>query len=224
MSGGQLADSLGGRLGALYPGDRGRQDRVEVAAAVEPESVSASASRRPHLTFLRSTDGLRLIGCGQGILSVHVLAPYPGWESFIEQAREAVNAMPESVRGTPVEMIAVRYIDRFALPSAGVAFNDFLTVMPAKPVGMPELLKGFHVALQTMDPKDGTIAILTVASAPSADDGHPAVIYDLNLQRQGTPICSMADNAWLSIVEDLHVRQRAIFEASITDKARELFQ
>jgi uncharacterized protein (TIGR04255 family) len=96
--------------------------------------------------------------------------------------------------------------------------------MPAKPVGMPELLEGFHVALQTIDPKDGTIAILTVASAPPVDNGHPTLIYDLNLQRQGTPIGSLADTSWLPIVEDLHLRQREIFEASITDKARELFQ
>jgi uncharacterized protein (TIGR04255 family) len=223
VQGEQLADAIADKLGALYPANRTRQDRLEVAAAIDPDSVSASARRRPHLTFLSSADGLRRLGCGPGVLSVHVLAPYPGWERLLEQAREATGALPEAVREQPLEAIAVRYIDRIALPSVDVAFHEFITVMPPRPAGMPEMLAGFHVATQTVDPRDGTVALLTVASAPPEADGRAALIYDLNLQRAGVPLGTIRDEAWVTIVEELHQRQRAIFEDSITDKARELF-
>lgn len=221
---GDLLEALKSALGSRYGGTDQDQDLIEVTAALRPGEISTSARRQAHVTFLRSVDGLRLIGCGDGMLSVHVLAPYPGWESFIEQAEEAITALPKAAANEPLRSVAVRYIDRISLPAEGLGFEDFLTIMPPRHHPMPAALVGFHVTTHSKDP-DETVATLTLASAPRAPGKDPAVIFDLTLLRVGEPLCeSFQTAAWRAIVDDLHVRQREIFEASITDRARSLFQ
>jgi uncharacterized protein (TIGR04255 family) len=209
-----ILTSLASSLADQYQGPQKQQQRVEVAT---------SGRRVPHLTFLQSANGRRFLGCAQGLLSVHVLAPYPGWESFIEQARDAVLALPNEVRVAPLTWVGVRYIDKIVLPSTDVIFDDYLKVMPAPLPAMPQQLAGFQVTSNTVDPTDGTQASLTVASTDPDADGKPVVIYDLALRRSSALGC-LAEGRWGDVVEELHQRQRDVFEASITDQARGLFE
>ncbi|MBI4858982.1 MAG: TIGR04255 family protein [Candidatus Riflebacteria bacterium] len=219
-----LLEALGGKLSSQYPGDRKIQELVETSGQVSPESVRTASRRTPHVTFLRSSDGVRLIGCGAKTMSVHNLAPYAGWESFFEQIEEAVAAVPSGLRGGGLEAISVRYIDRMTLPAGGHPFTDYLTIMPPCPGPMPSEIAEFHVVTQTMDSTDSSIALLTLASAPPTPEGRPVLLHDLHLHRRGTPLCGVDDRGWVDIVNALHERQRDVFEASITDKMRELFQ
>jgi uncharacterized protein (TIGR04255 family) len=208
-----------------YTGPHEVHDLFQFSARVEKEATSTSTTRTPHITFLRTKDGLRRIGCGIGILSVHVLAPYPGWESFREQALEAVERLPLDVRHPGLNSIAVRYVDRIGFPLSPLAqYDEYLTLMPIKPAEMPSQLTGFHIATSSVDPVDSTAASLTLTSAPRDEQGRPNLIYDLILQRSGSPLCSLEADDWIGIVDALHTRQRAIFEDSITEKMRELFQ
>jgi hypothetical protein len=76
--------------------------------------------------------------------------------------------------------------------------------MPAKPAAMPHQLTGFHFVTQTVDPRDGTLALLTLASAPPDERGQPVVLYDLNVQRAGDPLCGFDEAGWKPVVEALH--------------------
>ncbi len=217
-------DALGTRLGEQYPDRSKRQDLIELTTEVQKDALATSARKQPHVAFLRSNDGLRLVGCGDGVVSIHVLAPYPGWEAFVDQAREVVEAIPEQLRTAGLRGIAVRYIDRIVLPSKQLSFNEYLTIMPLRPSSMPPELAGFRFATHAVHPDDSTNVILTLASAGSEAEDRPALIYDLDTQRTGNPLCGLRDTMWVEIAEALHQQQRDIFEESITDRARELFQ
>ncbi|NOY25060.1 MAG: TIGR04255 family protein [Oligoflexia bacterium] len=172
---------------------------------------------------LKSRDGLRLVGCGTGRLSIHVLAPYPGWEQFINQAQQVMRAASSALGDHPISQVTVRYIDQITLPVAtGLPFNELLPAMPPKPSGMPEQLSAFRFVFQTIDPEDGCLATMTLASAPSDDEGRLVVLYDLQLRVGGDPCCGTNEAEWLPIVERLHHRQRDIFEgsASMEDEVR----
>lgn len=224
VDGQDLSAALEAVLGSQYLGTPQQQELVEVSAKIRPDSLDTSARRFPRTKFLRSTDGLRLLGCSAKALSVHVLAPYPGWERFLEQAREALYALPSIIRDKGLSSVGVRYIDRIVLPSTNVNFAEFLTVMPPCPEGMPNQLSAFHLATQTLDPADGTEATLTIASAGLSETNQPALVYDLTVRRNASPRWELTDTAWLTALEELHVRLRGIFEASITDSTRKLFQ
>jgi len=222
-----LATSLRAALGETYDAeDTKTQDRIEAHLSVPPEGgVAAAAKRTPHLTLLQSASGHRLLGCGVGNLSVHALAPYPGWESFMAQAKEATEALPESVADAPVHSLCVRYIDKIELPAEeSIGFGDFITVIPPRPERMPDVLSGCYYATQTTDPRDGTFAKLTVASVPHTPGGAATLLYDLLLRRGRESPYSFQPESWQPVVEELHIRQREIFEQSITDRTRKLFQ
>lgn len=218
----EVLRSLRTSLGTKYTGEPRKQNRFEISATVEGDAVKSTAETRPHMTFLRSADGLRLIGCAPRTLSIHVLAPYPGWERFLEQAQEAVHALPPHLLSANVTAVAVRYIDRIALPDGNA--SRFISIMPKRPGSMPAQLTAFHVVTQAEDPADGTTAMLTIASAHPGPDGKTVMIYDLNVQRIGASLCRFDDSQWVPIVEALHKRQREIFEDSITDDMRKLFE
>jgi uncharacterized protein (TIGR04255 family) len=216
-----LFETLRSSLATRYPAEA-RQDRLDVS--IKTDGGEPSAVRAPHLAFLRSNDGLRALGCGEQTLSVHVLAPYPGWESFIEQVEEALGALPEEASAGGLTAVGVRYIDTITLPGAAKSIGDYLTIMPQRPEGLPSALSAFHFATQTVDEEDGTVARLTLAAGPPTPEGAPVVIYDLSLRREGAALCGLRDAGWRPIVEALHQRQRDVFEASITDRMREMFQ
>lgn len=225
VSGEDLAATLSAALGQRYSGEPKRQDLVTLHASWGPAGVGTAANRVPHLTFLRTPDGLRLLGCGNGALSVHVLAPYPGWESFIEQGTQAVEALPEEVRRLPLRAIGVRYIDRIRLPAgAEYAWSDYIQVMPPCPASMPRELVSFQTVTQAIDSETGALAALTVASVPTPP-GEPSVVqYDLAMRLVPMPPCTLLDETWLSMVNALHERERDIFEESITDRLRGTFE
>ena len=223
VTGEQLLEAVKGALGGQYSGRPRPQELLEFQATLSPGGVSTAARKELHLTFLTSDDGLRLVGCGNGMLSVHVLAPYPGWEAFLEQATAAVRAAAPVVAPWGFQQIAVRYIDRMFLPiGEGISFNECLLAFPNRPAAMPENLAAFQYVTQTVDPIDGTSASIILASAPS-ENGRPVVLYDLTLWRTGAPLTGVSEADWIPVVEELHDRQRDIFEGSITDALRETF-
>ena len=225
ITGEQLLAAVHEALGDQYAGKRRPQELLEFQATMSPGGVSTAARKGLHLTFLASEDGLRLVGCGNGMLSVHVLAPYPGWDVFLEQAVSVVRAASPLLADSGLHQIAVRYIDQIVLPVGdGVSVHDCLTAFPSKPDAMPDSLLAFQYVTNSVDPKDGTVASMILSSAPPGDDGRPVVLFDLTVWRAASPLAGVHAADWVPIVEALHQRQRDIFEGSITDRLRETFQ
>ncbi len=127
--------------------------------------------------------------------------------------------LPLPIRESGLRALAVRYIDRIEFKEPDVVFNDYFTVMPRRPEQMPEQLLGFSFSTQAFDPKDQTISLLTMSSAIG-----PAVSYDLSMLRAWPSGFDFKTEDWLIVSDDLHARQKEMFENSITDKMRELFQ
>ena len=219
-----LLESLGQDLAKKYAGPRKKQSRVDASITVNAEMVATEARRTTPIVFLISEDGLRLIGCAESALSVHVLAPYPGWERFAEQVEEAVAALPEVVKRKNLSRLSVRYVDRIVMPAGDIELGDYLKTVPKRPDSMPREISALHVVTQSRDPSDGTTALLTIAAIPpDSKEGRVELMYDLLLQRTGDPLCGLVDKKWLEIVDNLHVRQRDVFEDSITERMKQLF-
>jgi uncharacterized protein (TIGR04255 family) len=217
-----LLESLSGALAESYSGERREGLRFEVQAQIQDEQVASSARQIPSVTFLSSSDGLRLVGCADNLLTVHVLAPYPGWESFVAQAHEVVEALPVSVKEAGLRAIGVRYLDRIKLPDGlQDSPNEYLTVLPQRPTAMPPNLTSYVFQTQSQDDDQRVMAVINCSLSGAGEDG-TLIGLDLNLvcQRDLEPL---SKNTWKLVVEGLHQRQREIFEEAITDKMRDLF-
>lgn len=208
------------RLQGSYPGTARASQQIELQASMSNAGLATSARATLRAMLFPSADGTRLVGLGKGLISVHMLAPYQGWEEFIAQAEAGVGAYLAEVQPSGLMSAAVRYIDRVKLPPDVGPLAEYFVGLPPRPEAMPEQLLAFHVVVQSSDP-DGTVALHTLSSAPPEQDGGPVVLYDLNLVHPFSPAADIS--AWRDEIERLHERQRAIFEDSITPKTRELF-
>jgi uncharacterized protein (TIGR04255 family) len=155
------------------------------------------------------------------LLTVHVLAPYPGWASFLPRVQGALTVYRELARPEAVTLIGVRYINQIMLPEgASTNLLEYFPCLPSRPDSMPGVLDGFHIVTQAHDAKDDFTAVLTMASVPS-NDHQLAVLYDLNVVRTFEKPVSLDELP--RHADFLHARQRRIFEDSITENTRRLF-
>jgi len=210
------------QLATSYDGRRWRQKELVILATATPSSVGSSATQVDGPEFLINADGTRVIGVGQKGLSVHVLAPYPGWEAFLEAIQEAVALLPQSFVDAGFARVTLRYIDRWRLAGGVETLPDYVTIAPAvRSLGVvPRRLHLFH---EFAGEREGETAMLFVAAEP-VDDGATTVVLDLGLTAFRTGDESPEVETWSETLARLHDRQREIFEASITDASRRLFE
>lgn len=175
------------------------------------------------VTQLSSADNLRHLICADGILSVHVLSPYPGWSVFLALAQEAVAVLSRDVRQAGLAGLGVRYLDRIHLPDRFPNFHDYISVMPTCSA-MSGHTSSFTSGITTTDSSTQTRESLLVTSI-SEDDNRWSFVCEVDVFREPHPPLTLEDDKdWITALELLHRRQREIFEASITDRTRELFQ
>lgn len=207
-----------------YPGKPRRQTRFDIQAKVNGDDLSTESAVTFHQALFPSEDGLSIVGVGAGQISVHVLAPYLGWEKFLPLVKEAVEMYASEARPDGVSLVGVRYIDQISLPvTAEKPVESFFTCFPKSPSAMPSALDAFHFVTQSRDVERDFSAVLTLASVPTTmPSPRQVVLFDLNLVRifAGLPanIGDVERHA-----EFLHAQQKTIFEACITEKTRELF-
>jgi uncharacterized protein (TIGR04255 family) len=146
----------------------------------------------------------------------------PGWQLFLPRVREALSVYQELARPDGLLLVGVRYIDQIFLPGdAETNLLEYFPCLPPRPESMPGSLDAFHFVTQARDANDNYTAVLTMASVPSQDHRF-GVLYDLNVVRafqKPVPLDDLEQHA-----DFLHARQRRIFEDSITESTRRLFE
>lgn len=134
-----------------------------------------------------------------------------------------MKAIPGDISSGGFTWLSVRYIDRLRFPrNEPLDLSEYFLTAPQPTNSTPRILAGFQSTTQWFDEQTRTTALLTMASM--VEHEHPALLYDLNVIRTSPEGSAIAESEWEEIVDELHVRQRDIFEESITDKTRELFR
>lgn len=218
----QLLAAMHTRFVAEYGGASRQTGQLQLAAHLAGDAVLTHGQMNMDMVLLPTADGRAVVGLGADRLSVHVVEPYPGWTSFRPRIAAALEAWREVAAPTGVLAVSVRYIDRIKIPAGGGSLQDYFPLLPRRPEAAPAQMQAFHVVTQSYDPELDYSAVLTMASA--LPEGEKLVmLYDLNVLRvrqdPGIGLDVVMDQ-----VDFLHDRQKLIFEASITNKTRELFQ
>lgn len=160
-----------------------------------------------------------------------VRAPYERWESFRDEARRLWEAYRSASNVNYVTRIAVRYINRIDIPQrgyTGMRLEDYITIYPELPEDFPPNGTMSQYFLQLQVPQNDIESMLVINSTPEAPpvEGVSSVILDFDLFRETAeqPWEGKDDATVWSFLEKLHERKNEIFEASITDRTRELIQ
>jgi len=183
-------------------------------------SIKIDASRE-HSGFLyRSKDGLRILQTKLNGFTFNRLAPYNTWEEFSADARQLWEIYKRVCQPSSVTRAAVRFINRLDLPGPIVDFKDYLRTVPEVAPDLPQGLSTFFMQLQIPQEDLNCMLIINEAFTPSISPELVSVLLDFDLFRE--QVWQIDDEDIWHFLEKLRQRKNIVFEASITDKTREL--
>lgn len=185
---------------------------------------SPSAAVLPQLGHRRaSIDMTELLVLTSAAFVSSQLAPYPGWNAFYERFVRDWKVWKRVVGFKEISRIGVRYINRIDIPISGpiVEFENYLNVY-AK---IPDVLGpvGGYAAQAVLPQADiGCTLRLNSAVVPSPILDHMSILFDQDIAKEVDPPQSDGDIS--DLLNRIRVKKNEVFEACITDRARELFQ
>jgi len=148
------------------------------------------------------------------------LAPYGTWDTFRNEARVLWSEYRRVAKPERVTRAAVRYVNRLDLPLPMNDLKDYLTTVPEIAPEIDQGLQHFflHATIPLHDIRSTLILQETIID--STDPAHASIVLDIDIAR--TENLPENDEGLWSLFDDLRVAKNHVFEASITDKTREL--
>lgn len=186
------------------------------------QKVSATASSRQIGFLFISGDEKQVFQARLDGFTMSRLAPYGSWDPFRDEARRLWNTYRSIANPVKIVRLAVRYINRLDLPLPLRDFKDYLRTVPEVSPDLPQELAGYFMQL-TIPQKDiKSMVLLNQTIIPPSRPDVVSVVLDIDIFRSEEPP-SDEEHVW-SFFEELHRRKNEVFEACLTDQARELFQ
>jgi uncharacterized protein (TIGR04255 family) len=209
------------RVRERYPESEDVFDIDINVAARQPEV----RQRHTGVKLTSSPEATDILLLKRGSITTSRLAPYTDWANFCRVGRDNFDIWRGIVGKSPrITRIASRYINRVDIPQRGSQVNtfDFVVIQPSVPAGVLADLKAFGVHVSSSMPDDPAInVLLNTSQVPSPLIGHTSVLLDIDVYLDRD--LPQDDNELWLVAERLHSAKNALFEAAITDRARELF-
>lgn len=183
-------------------------------------NIKIDASRQHHGFLFRSEDGLRIFQATLSGFTFNRLAPYKTWEEFRGEARQLWEVYKDICKPSSVIRAAVRFINRLDLPGPALDLKDYLRTVPEVSPDLPQGLSAFFMQLQIPQEDLNCMLIINEAFAPPTSPELVSVILDFDLFRE--QIWQSDDEEIWRFLEQLRQRKNQAFEASITERTREL--
>ncbi|GER86533.1 TIGR04255 family protein [Dictyobacter vulcani] len=152
------------------------------------------------------------------------LAPYSSWNNFHKEAKLLWQIYKNICQPINVTRAAVRFVNQINIPVLEkVELNDYLRTVPDVSTDLTQgMLSSFFMQLQIPQTDLNCILIINEALAPQVTPGFMSIILDIDLYRE--QLWQSNDESIWTFLEKLHLRKNQVFEASITDKTRRLFE
>lgn len=185
-------------------------------------NFTVDTSERQIGLWFRSEDNLQVFQSTLEGFTFNHLAPYTSWSEIRATARHLWNIYKELCQPLFVVRAAIRYINQLHIPTKeAIELKDYLRTLPEISPDLPQSsLQNFFIQLQIPQPDLDCMLVINEAIAPRLSPEEMTVIFDLDLFRQHIWE-SDDEDIWLSL-DRLRRRKNEVFEASITDKIREL--
>src|SRR5680860_393498 len=184
--------------------------------------VSATAGSQ-HMGYLFQSENTKQIYQARlDGFTMSRLAPYENWKALRDEARRLWDIYRSIAKPSRVVRLAVRYINRIDIPLPFRDFKDYLRTVPEVSPDLPQELSGYFLQLSIPMDDIKSLALINETIIESASPNIVSVVLDIDVFRH-TELPADEEGIW-TFFEELRDRKNKVFEASITDKARELFE
>lgn len=195
----------------------------EAMLTFSEDSLDSTIRRESHGYVFKSTDDRRILRVFPGYLSVSELAPYSGWDSFSAEALRVWGKYRKIVEPEQLNRIGVRYINRLDLPGETVRLEDYLHTFPQVSADVSAPMVRFLFNTNHILPEKRVAVSLSLASVDSERPGSVSVLLDVDAYRDEMLSVEASNLDEIpSILEELREVKNLFFEASITNRVREM--
>ena len=219
----KVVDQIKDRFLVDYPAPP--QQAVLVNVQIENEAATAKLQRKFNAYKLTSGDGTAVVSLGSQVIATSRFAPYPGWEPFVAEAKRNWDKWKGIAGYRKVTRIGVRYINRIDVPNPKgdpITFSDYLRFFPTVPDFGQLPMESFAINTSAPLQADDCMLILNASTAPSPLVKAVSFILDIDVSKSAN-VPQNEDAIWKFVNQVRELKNR-IFEASISDQARRLFE
>ena len=184
--------------------------------------VEQEVKTTPRIRFSRE-DEKAFIQVGPDQLTVHHLKPYPSWLMFQPLIRKGFKAYLEAATPKGIQKIGLRYINRIEIPGERVELKDYFRFYPFVGTELPEDYGPFIVGIEVPYEDIRDMLRLQLTSVKGSARDVVGVLLDLDyfLAKPGLSATLEDTSQWVDLAHD---RLEEVFEATITDRLRAIFE
>ncbi len=157
------------------------------------------------------------------------LAPYCGWEQFLETTNNNYAALKKRSGYRKIVRMATRYVNRIDIPicesnsvgtSKSINTTEYLLLEPQIPNIIPKVSSFASQFVGFVPEIDGKVLVnAAIVSSPLID--HISLLLDIDLFKDEN--LPQKDSEMWDLLTVFRNQKNILFEAFVTDKARELF-
>jgi len=168
-----------------------------------------------------SEDEKFLVQVGERLLTINHIAPYTGWEKFFPLIENVFNVLINELEYCKISRIGLRFINNVKSQSHTLnSIKEYLTIFPEYNKNLSKNILSFITGL-TFDISETNRSNIRVNSLPS-DKGFINLVLDIDYFTKPTTV--ILGNGVLSWIQDGHNQVVRIFEESITENSRKIFE
>jgi uncharacterized protein (TIGR04255 family) len=174
---------------------------------------------------LSSLDGTKILQIRPDGFTFSKLPPYLGWDAFIDEVKTLFDLYLTKTEAKSTERIALRYINAIEINESNFRLEDYFLTNPRIADDLPQGLIQFFSRVVIKDDKtENTFAIVnqTVEENKDLFKNSTTVILDIDVFKPNAKIAPSSEDFW-KYVQELKVLRTRIFEGSLTEKTKELF-
>lgn len=161
-----------------------------------------------------------MVALGPEGLSVHEYYPYPGWETYKDRIQHNLLALFQLVPEPIITRIGLRYINR--VPASSLVQAQSLTTFDMScPAGYPE--PSFTHNRQEFSLPANCVAIANYGFGIDEKTNNSVLLLDIDVIKEWNAAQKLPLDRLIETLEGIRDDERRLFEASITDAAREIF-
>ncbi len=174
-----------------------------------------------NMTVFKNEGGDSIIQLSHNLLTVNKLPLYTKWEDYLELIKIATKAFRKLINYRVIDRVGLKFINKIDTQPTNSVKNikQFLNFYPQLPESCGDDTKSVQqiVEFPTEDSKE--IVALTIASLLPEEVYKSPLLFQLYyIKNQGIDFANI--NIWL---EKAHNKLYEIFEESLTEKSKELF-
>ncbi|HET9178684.1 MAG TPA: TIGR04255 family protein [Terriglobia bacterium] len=205
-----------------YP-EKQKRTMWEGLFELKNEKDPLTTSRHQLVGYLfRSADGTQAVQFRLDGFTFSRLRPYTRWEQVFSEAKRLWDIYRVHAKPVRVNRLATRYINSIEIPFKKFDYDDYFTMAPKMPNGLPQVLTHFFTRVVVPFPEEGVTAIIAQTPSEKPDPIKSSVILDIDVFKEVS--LSPEDAKIDEILAILRKVKNAIFFGSITPKTKELFR